>query len=1499
RPETPASVDILPNSGLEKKKDKKSDGDALKLSCTEDLRLVIREKILPKKSKKNVSDENIKVILSESNKKCNSFQKIINSKSLTEVEFAKKKKDKSKTYSSKPNKLDDSPATKDETSLQLPKQKKLRGRKRRDDEDNESEWENQLSSGKMETSACSIGVHSSSFDLPDTMYESMYDKIKRRASKDIGRKDGDLARPALSERLTLKKPKVKLHSGKKELSSADSDTDECFSDEGNRHQHLKKSKQQSRKKSSGSGGGQRLLQRPCIDSDSDSTDAEANASPKLKTLSRTGNCKQKKAPKLAKSKNQNVKRDRIEPKSDESNSSGEELIVKNGSQKKINTKRLVSPVNISRKNSTKLGSEGKQIPNKNKINLELKDTQTSVQLSIARKKHKCNMMEDKKPRKPRAEKDRQHQSLLHRVFASTDSDTPSSMTASSLSHSSDEAQAEPPQQVFYHTDSIKKSKRSKHKLSQNLQKPVKQSPCIRSHCKSASSKNLKLSSIAGSSDSDSSTPRISRSCSPDEISGVSSNAAPSCTGSVISETNKIDVACKPICRKKASPRPEIASTLDSPFVSISSSTSHTLSGSHDSHTSVALSSRSNTSSSDHYGSGGLTDDNSKRTASTLLMTDSSSCGDLLDAAKAMKLERGDWNIFAALAGHQSTPKPSDDLGNTLTDLSQPHISPEASVGHDTIGVCAVPLGKDCLDVDDELPSLEKHEEEEDGELESPDQKPLLGDDSLSLNESGTLMMRRHSEFKGLSNYEEDDLPPPVVSAIDSNSGESVSSTQAVCTVCTSEVIKDVVYDSCLPLNPTITATELPDTEPIETSKRCQLDISTASSGFTSRDSSDSDSPSEALDRFCTTEKSDEVKLSTFESVSIAQSTTESLPSQQVFFAQEVSYSPSLPSSSTVGITLAATDPESDQASIGQTLPNSQGSLVADATTKPNICLGSADLSGGALLSTNSTTVDATVLLTSSTHLMNLSPAQPQHPQQVSLLQAEIATNSSKTLKDEERPVQSVNQQAISQKPHQQRIALLMTTAPQVTSAGITSSVVATRTTVNALLSTPFVITTAPITQRQGVTSTVVCPPITMSSLPSVHPNPSQKTSTKLSEQRVTTLVTSIVNTPLMTVNTTSTQRKPQQSPSQQLAGRSPNPAPSAPLVVINHQSTSLPITSTSPISVSASIVSTTLNGQQIPPSSGPVAPVRIHSQHYPLPPPQPPNGPASTSDLTTYVKRVIERVKQEKDEEILKHQRTGGAHSNSSDRVKRSRRCPPQTAPIGHSAQATSINTPATSMIPTPIAPMPSIPGVNLCNKPAGSPTLPAAALSPKLPAVQTSQSGPTRRRSAGASAAAGDTSTLPTGGDPYEPNFDDDSVAAARTLATPESSKTTPLSVSPAGPTPSTIGTLAPTRDSIEEIIDAVSRGHFDEEEYIQKLIGGQFTAGLGGFNSLACISSTSVNLSATSDSPTTSASTSSQGSMGTVSAGHHSGTRQIAITSSDTPVTTSIASPISSVSI
>ncbi|TPP66418.1 Msx2-interacting protein [Fasciola gigantica] len=506
-------------------------------------------------------------------------------------------------------------------------------------------------------------------------YESMYDKIKRRANKGSpnkkpAEKTGVLQRLLKARGKTVKQATKQKH--RAFVSSVDSDTDECLSDSSSEEDKSGMKERQRTKvgvrQSKSSKETDRFLKQrsnskcknanlwsgiSCIKKNRDS-DETCDGKSKIK-----------------------VSRTPLD-KSDLGRQTQQLSTVRDSEQTRP---RNVLPA----KPNTKFdyGDSDASIL-KNKIR------QSSVESSLLGppQKSKNTLKSYRRKVKLSTKSTGGHRSLVHRMFASTDSETPS--LSSSETDSEDDRKQPLSSAIQQHDSSTRMS-----------------------------------------------TPRVSRSCSPDDI------------GADDAIRHTFGAFTRPDAFTGSKSSPTVASNASNRLSSPESSPTK-----NQSETNCMV---------------------SKSTPPTLPMLDSSSSAEQLAESQLKGHSRvsGDWNIFTSLA---SNTLPAID---PYPRASTPTTTEASSEGIFN-GRPKFEMEKSGSDLD-ELPSLEKHDDDDSSKLDAG---------SLLLNDSGSLLNPPITS----NNVVDDDLPPPVVSAVDEFSPSVAGDTDHVAKNRISDVIEEIVYD---------------------------------------------------------------------------------------------------------------------------------------------------------------------------------------------------------------------------------------------------------------------------------------------------------------------------------------------------------------------------------------------------------------------------------------------------------------------------------------------------------------------------------------------------------------------------------------------------------------------------------------------------------------------------------------------------------------------------------
>ncbi|CAH8827898.1 unnamed protein product [Trichobilharzia szidati] len=519
--------------------------------------------------------------------------------------------------------------------------------------------------------------------LSESRFESMYDKIKRRANQSTTKSSDSLVKTDVLQRFLKVRGKQSKKDSQK--SPADSDTDECLSDGSSSHSDCTSITLSKRSAKSNSSTNETVL-KPV--KQKVSTSSGAKSSP-LPTLS--------------------PKRKKLASESDVSTSNESSQKTRGRKGKKSNVSNVPRTTQVRHQHKDeqqKTSTSGGRSTTRRKKSCAQEDTSahesesasgcTTSAAASKVKKQKVVPTENKK----RLSVKNTHRSLVHRVFASTDS---SSLSSSVMSDSSD--------------DEISKSNSQVSKSSIKEKINDKEMTQEENDCQSMLSKSP--------------SSRVSRSCSPEDL--------------------RADAAIR-----------HTFGAFTAPFLSLKNDLPHT-SGIKQNvpQTDMALKFSPNS-------------EDSRPTPPTLPMTDSSFSGDQQsnggNIAKRQTRDPSDWNIFSSLT-KQSTPIKDDNIHQNLSSSPMHMIEGDntpANVAGDT-----------SYDTEDELPSLEKHDEDE---VSNPYESSIL------LHESDSFINRAES----LNVYNDDDLPPPVVSEVDHQL--SYSDAAPVSTATVPDIIEEVIYD---------------------------------------------------------------------------------------------------------------------------------------------------------------------------------------------------------------------------------------------------------------------------------------------------------------------------------------------------------------------------------------------------------------------------------------------------------------------------------------------------------------------------------------------------------------------------------------------------------------------------------------------------------------------------------------------------------------------------------
>ncbi|CAH8467472.1 unnamed protein product [Heterobilharzia americana] len=536
------------------------------------------------------------------------------------------------------------------------KRKIIREIKKKTIDSEDSDWEQ---NAVMSSNSCDL--------LDESNYESMYDKIKRRANQSTTKSTDSLVKPSVLQRLF----KVKGKQSKKadtHKSPLDSDTDECLSDGSSNHSDntstvVSKRTGKSSFLSNETLGNvdQFITQAKRIVAQSEISSNESSH----KTRSRRA--KKSEVLDVSRSITIQVKR-KHKGELQKNNASG---------YRSIRRKKLC----ITEENDTTHGNESKTMSGRMSSTVRLR---SQKQRNVSSESKRLSVKNS-------------HRSLVHRVFASTDS---SSLSSSVMSEASEDEMSASNNQVSHSV----KEKTDKKEVTQEG-----------GSCQPMKSKSP--------------SPRMSRSCSPEDLRADAAIRHTFGAFTAPFMCLKTDSPCNAVVKQSA---PQTSDLKFSPNF-----------------------------------------EDSRPTPPTLPMTDSSFSGDQYSnggiTTKSQIRDHSDWNIFSSLA-KQSTPIKDDSMQQNLSS------SGRAVDSDSTPANAAVDMS---YDTEDELPCLEKHD---DDELNNPYESSIL------LHESDSFS----NNTKNLNVYNDDDLPPPVVSEVDQL---SYSDTVLVSTGTVSDIIEEVIYDS--------------------------------------------------------------------------------------------------------------------------------------------------------------------------------------------------------------------------------------------------------------------------------------------------------------------------------------------------------------------------------------------------------------------------------------------------------------------------------------------------------------------------------------------------------------------------------------------------------------------------------------------------------------------------------------------------------------------------------
>ncbi|CAH8460331.1 unnamed protein product [Schistosoma turkestanicum] len=558
------------------------------------------------------------------------------------------------------------------------KRKNVRDIKKKVIDSEDSDWEPNTVITSQHQSAELLDPDSSS----ESRYESMYDKIKRRANQSTTKSTDSLGKPDVLQRLLKNKSREpkKPNSNK---SLVDSDTDECLSDGSSIHSDDNSNPLTKHTTKTNSSNEISKTMKQKIPTAIGAKLQASSVSPKRKKIvtdsvvslfkesshkTRGRKAKKPAVPNKAQSLTAQVRRNH---KSNEQQGSSATSNYRSSTRRK--------KPSIQGENVPTHENEGKAVSGRMSLTGRSK-TQKQKAISVVNKQ----LLSIKNT----------HRSLVHRVFASTDS---SSLSSSVTSGSDDEL---PSNQVS--NSSVKEKENATEIILENNCQPITpKSP----------------------------TTQLSRSCSPEDL--------------------RADAAIR-----------HTFGAFTAPFICFKTDSSHSSTIRHDVPQSTGVNVKLSPNSED-----------SKPTPPTLPMTDSSFSGDQqsngTSVIRLQTRDHSDWNIFSSLA-KQSTPIKDDNMHQ--------HLSSTSGLAAESDDVPINSTAETSYDTEDELPSLEKHD---DDEVSIPYESSILLHESDSLN----------NPAESLNGYN-DDLPPPVVSGIDEPSYSDIPT--AVETA--PDIIEEVIYD---------------------------------------------------------------------------------------------------------------------------------------------------------------------------------------------------------------------------------------------------------------------------------------------------------------------------------------------------------------------------------------------------------------------------------------------------------------------------------------------------------------------------------------------------------------------------------------------------------------------------------------------------------------------------------------------------------------------------------
>ncbi|KAK4473701.1 hypothetical protein MN116_003046 [Schistosoma mekongi] len=533
-----------------------------------------------------------------------------------------------------------------------------------------------------------------SSDLPDpdssteSHYESMYDKIKRRANQSVTKPvNSVMKRDALQRLLKNKGRELKKPYSNKSL--VDSDTDECLSNDSSIHSDDTSNtltKHSTKPNSSSNEVMSKPIKRKILTTSGTKSNTGSSLSPKRKRIVADSEASTLKES-SRKTRGRKAKKSNVSSKPRSLNTQVRRNYKGVEQQESVTTLNRRSVTRrkkpcIQEENVTMRGNESKIVSDSIDSTVQLKTHKEKTILSVNKQ---CPTVK------------RTHRSLVHRVFASTDSSSLSSM----ISESSD--------------DDLSSNQIS----ALSVREKIDETDIIEvSNCQSTKTKSPTL--------------QLSRSCSPEDL--------------------RADAAIR-----------HTFGAFTAPFICLKTDPSHCSAIKHNPPQNTDVNTKFSPNSED-----------SKPTPPTLPMTDSSFSGDQqsngVPATKLQTRDHRDWNIFSSLA-KQSTP--------IKDDIMRQHLSSTSGLAAESDELPVNRIADASYDTEDELPSLEKHDD--DDEVSFPCESSILLHESDGPN----------NHVGSLNTYNDDDLPPPVVSGVGNQLNFS-SLPLAVGTV--PDIIEEVIYD---------------------------------------------------------------------------------------------------------------------------------------------------------------------------------------------------------------------------------------------------------------------------------------------------------------------------------------------------------------------------------------------------------------------------------------------------------------------------------------------------------------------------------------------------------------------------------------------------------------------------------------------------------------------------------------------------------------------------------